>query len=178
MLRFREAHLRAAALVREAGGKLVGRTRLQKISYLMQLAGYPGGFEFEYRHYGPFSEDLAEAIEIASGLGLVEEEVRRAEWGGKYSVYRATDRTPLSEDNGRARFAATAAEIGAIELELAATAAFLYADEGIGREGNGDPWAETAKRKPDKADQGRLDRARTAYSRLRGLPTPKPLPEI
>lgn len=178
MQRSRDAHVKAARIVRDAGGVLVGRTRLQKVCYLAQLAGFPGGFEFEYRHYGPFSEELASAMEIATGLGLVEEEERRAEWGGRYSIYRCADCTPASIDSRRVCFTTAAAQIGAVELELAATAAFLYADEGIGRNRNGDPWAETARRKPDKAGDGRLARAKAGYRRLRALPTPEPLPPI
>lgn len=178
MLRSRDAHLRAARFVRDAGGALVGRTRLQKVAYLAKLAGFSGGFEFEYRHYGPFSDDLASGMEIATGLGLVHEEEKRAEWGGRYSIYRSTDRTPLSLDSRQVRFVTAAAQIGAVELELAATAAFLYSDEGIGRGQSGDPWAETARRKPDKAGDGRLERARAAYRRLRALPTPEALPPI
>jgi uncharacterized protein len=105
-------------------------------------------------------------MEIATGLGLIEEEERRAEWGGRYSIYRSTDRTPPSIDSCQVRFVTAAAQIGAIELELAATAAFLYAEEGIGRNRSGDPWAETARRKPDKAGDGRLERAKAAYRRL------------
>src|ERR1043166_7201441 len=99
---FRDAHLRAAKFVRDAGGVLVGRTRLQKVSYLTQLAGYAAGFDFEYRHYGPYSDELASAMEIATGLGLVREEEKRAEWGGRYSIYRSTERTPASTDPDRA----------------------------------------------------------------------------
>ena len=71
-----------------------------------------------------------------------------------------------------------AAQIGPIELELAATAAFLYADEGIGRNREGDPWIETARRKPEKAEGGRLERAKLEYGRLRAVTTPIPLPPI
>jgi len=177
-MRSRDAHLRAAAIVNDAGGVLVGRTRLQKIAYLTELAGFPTAFEFDYRHYGPFSQELATAMEIASALGLVREEEKRAEWGGRYSIYQSTGRTPASNDANRLRFTTVAAEISAVELELAATAAFLYANEGIGRTRAGDPWAETARRKPDKAADGRLQRARAAYRRLAALPTPHPLPTI
>lgn len=174
----RDAHLSAARIVRDAGGYLVGRTRLQKVAYLAQLAGYPEEFEFEYRHYGPFSEDLANAMDIANGLGLVQEEERRADWGGRYSIYRSTDRTPSSVNLDRAKFIKIAVQIDAIELELAATAAFLYAEEGIGRVRDGDPWQETARRKPDKADEDRLTRAKAAYGKLCALETPEPLPPI
>jgi hypothetical protein len=174
-----DAHISAARIVSDAGGSLVGRTRLQKVGYLAQLAGYPSEFEFEYRHYGPYSEDLADAMEIATGLGLVQEDERRADWGGKYSIYRSSDRVRASVDNGRVTFVATAAQIGAVELELAATAAFLYTAERKGRDPRGgDPWKETARRKPDKAADGRLERAKAAYRKLCALPTPTPLPPI
>lgn len=174
----RTPHLAAARIVSDAGGSLVGRTRLQKVAYLAQLAGFGEEFDFEYRHYGPFSEDLARGIEIASGLGLVAEEERRADWGGKYSVYRATNHTPLGIDPRRERFLRAAKETDAVELELAATAAFLYAVEGVGRDGHGDPWAETARRKPEKVLDGRLSRAKAAYKKLRSIDTPVPLPAI
>jgi uncharacterized protein YwgA len=169
-----EAHVEAARLVQEAGGRLVGRTRLQKVAYLTQLAGYAKVFPFSYRHYGPYSEELAVGMEIARAVGLVQEEEKRAEWGGRYSIYRVTDQTPAAEDQGRARFVTEAAKIGAIELELAATAAFLYADEGI----KDDPWEATAQLKPEKAAEGRLESAKRAYHVLRATDTPVPLPDI
>lgn len=171
-------HLAAARIINDAGGSLVGRTRLQKVAYLAQLAGFGNEFDFEYRHYGPFSEDLARGIEIASGLGLVSEEEKRADWGGKYSIYRATSRTPAETDPNRERFLKAAKEVDAVELELAATAAFLYSEEGVGRDGQGDPWAETARRKPEKVLGGRLSRAKAAYKKLSAIDTPVPLPPI
>lgn len=168
----------AVRIVEDAGGTLVGRTRLQKVAYLAQLAGFGIGFDFEYRHYGPYSEDLATSIEIAAGLGLVSEEERRAEWGGKYSIYRTNGVGRPAPDQDRSSFIMAAAQIDAVQLELAATAAFLFAEEGIGRMGGGDPWEETARRKPEKAADGRLVRARRAYQNLRKLPVPRVLPEI
>ena len=38
-----DAH-RAAEIVRDAGGHIVGRTRLQKIAYILEAAGLGGGF--------------------------------------------------------------------------------------------------------------------------------------
>lgn len=60
----------------------------------------------------------------------------------------------------------------AVELELAATAAFLAYERFP------DPWAETARRKPEKAESGRLERARQLYERLRQIQTPQQLPAI
>ena len=57
-------------------------------------------------------------------------------------------------------------------LELAATALFLA------REGFSDPWSETARRKPDKAEGGRLDKSKQLYQRLRQVQTPRSLPAL
>ncbi len=176
-----DLHLKAAALVRDAGNRLVGRTRLQKVTYLSQLAGFAEDFRFGYRHYGCYSEDLAEAMDIASGLGVVNEEEKRSEWGGWYSIYTVDPAKTLDVEghSERSHFLSEAAKMGVIELELAATAAFLHDVEGFGRhEGKPDAWAETAMRKPGKAADGRLELAKTSYRRLRELRTPKQLPDI
>ena len=157
----RDPHLVAARLVRDAGGELIGRTRLQKVAFLTQLARFSDDFRFEYHHYGPFSDDLARGIEIASAFGMIDEEEKRADWGGRYSIFKSRE-APTPESDPRAAFVRKAAKVSAIELELAATAAFLAQQEGVR-----DPWAETARRKPEKAAQGRLALAQAAYRRLR-----------
>lgn len=166
----------AARLIQDAGGELVGRTRLQKVTYLAQLAGFGEEFSFEYRHYGPFSEDLARGMEIAAGLGPVKEVERQADWGGRYSIYSLPN--AQVSHAGRAAFIQQAKIIDANELELAATAAFIYAVEGIGNGKPGNPWAETKRRKPEKATEARLLRAAQAYEALRQLATPKGLPPL
>jgi hypothetical protein len=75
----------------------------------------------------------------------------------------------------RRQFVTEAAKIGAIQLELAATAAFLHVEEGLD---GPEAWEETARRKPEKAQEGRLEAAQAAYRQLRRLQTPTPLPEI
>lgn len=165
--------LKAAEIVRDAGGQIVGRTKLQKVAYLLELAGLGDGFDFKYRSYGPYSEDLASAIRVARASNLVTEEEREATWGGKYSIYCSTPRAGERVSGERARFAEEAAKISSIELELAATAAYLYAVEGCRN-----PWERTEQLKPDKAREGRLERAKEAYRQLLALPTRKPLPKI
>ena len=170
----RDPHLAAARLVQDAGGELVGRTRAQKVAYLAQLAGFCNEFSFEYYNFGPFSEDLAQGLQIASVLGPLKEEERPTGWGGYYSIYRL--RKPAKpDDHKRAAFLQAAKEISAIELELAATAAFLHAVERLPAEA---AWAETEMRKPDKAANGRLKAAKEAYRKLLSLSTPRPLPAI
>ncbi len=162
----------AARIIEDAGGELVGRTRLQKVAYLLQLAGFSHDFNFTYKHYGPFSEDLAWGIDLATALGPVTEQRREAAWGGKYSIF-TLDRSPAPTDPVRARFVQAAKGINAVELELAATAAFLFAEEH-----QTDPWGETAQRKPEKVHDGSLERAKAAYEALRALDVPTPLPAL
>ena len=173
-----DLHERAALIIHDAGGRLIGRTRLQKVAYLTQLAGLSADFPFEYRHYGPFSEELADAMQVATGLKLVKEDECRADWGGWYSVF-STESDDQLRNQDRARFISAAAKVGAIELELAATAAYLHDVEGYGK-GNDtrDPWEETKRRKPEKAGGGRIERAKEAYRKLQAIKTPEPLPRI
>ena len=170
-----DLHEKAAAIVRDAGGRLVGRTRLQKIAYLTQLAGFASDFQFEYRHYGPYSEELAEAMEIAVGLKIIQEDKRVSASGATYSIYC----TNVGDvDDVRARFIRAAAETSAIELELAATAAYLYVEEGCREGDERDAWAITEKRKPGKAADGRLEGAKAAYKRLFDIAPEETLPPI
>lgn len=175
-----DLHQKAAVIVKDAGGKLVGRTRLQKVVYLTQLAGFMEEFPFEYRLYGPYSEALVEAMEIAVGLGIVAEEEKESASGAHYSIYRVNSGSQYVDpaDDARIRFVSTAADVSAIVLELAATAAFLHVEQRSGREGKGDPWELTARHKPGKAANGRLARAKREYEILRGLDVPRPLPSI
>lgn len=169
----------AAAIVRDAGGRIVGRTKLQKIAFFFEAAGVGSGFPFRYKHYGPYSEQLAAATQHAAALRLIIEDECVANWGGRYSVFRLPmppDQTTLSARGQlaqeRGQLAQEMVEADAVELELAATAAFLA------NEGFCDPWAEAARRKPEKAEGERLERAKQLYGRLREIPTPRPLPAI
>ncbi|MBK1665400.1 hypothetical protein CKO38_11495 [Rhodospirillum rubrum] len=164
---------RVANIVRAAGGQIVGRTRLQKVAYLSQLAGFPSSFHFEYYHYGPYSEELAAASRIEDAFGLLSETESTASWGGKFSIFKDSSKNPEQIDKSYAKFAAFAASRNAIELELAATAAFLAKEERCE-----DPWGETARRKPEKVGDGRLEGAKALYKELLSFNTPTPLPNI
>lgn len=164
---------KAAFIVRDAGGEIVGRTRLQKIAYLLELVGLGEGFQFEYRHYGPYSEELAESIRMARAFGLITEEERPTDWGGFYSIYNATNEVAEKIEGHSSLFAERAAQISAIELELAATAAFLSIIKNTD-----DPWAETERLKPEKSADGRLEKAKASYRNLMDIITPTPLPPI
>jgi uncharacterized protein len=163
----------AAAIVRDAGGRIVGRTRLQKVAYLMEIVGFGSGFRFEYKHYGPYSERLSDAVAMANAFGFLEEEERGTEWGGTYSIYFYRDSPAGAPNDDRVIFVKRAAEIDAICLELAATAAYLKLEAG-----SKTPWEDTKKLKPEKATKERITLAKLAYAELRKLATPESLPPI
>ena len=158
----------AYKIVADAGGQIVGRTRIQKAAYFLEEMGLGSGFEFSYRHYGPFSEDLSSALHYAKILGNVEEEEKRAAWGGWYTVFNAQAHAP--QDDPRVQVLQVLREADAVALELAATALFLW------KQGTADPWHETAKRKPDKAES--IDDAKELYNSIRDLNVGEPLPAI
>lgn len=163
---------KAAEIVRASGGRIVGRTRLQKIGYLLTVAGLEGGLSFGYKHYGPYSEELAKGAREAGLLGLLIETEQLASWGGWYSTYDVSGPIDPSASVARKRLAEMAAAADAVELELAATAVFLS------KEGYADPWAETARRKPEKAENDRVQRAQALYRELSSIDTPVSLPLI
>lgn len=156
-------------VVRAAGGSLVGRTRLQKTIYLLELAGYVDGFQYEYRHYGPYSEDLTTATLLARMDGCLKEEERTANWGGTYSIYKV-EGTQEHVPAAMQTMIHASASANPIALELAATAAYLAS------EGYKDPWRETAERKPEKENY--IDAAKELYTHLSQLDTPRKLPTL
>jgi hypothetical protein len=164
--------LRAAALVRDAGGEIVGRTRFQKIAYLLSVTGLGEDLHFVYKHYGPYSDELASGASDASRMGLLTETEYQASWGGTYSVYRGGADSGAAFPPARNQLARAAAAADSVELELAATAVFLS------KAGYDDPWAETARRKPEKSRGGTLAKAKVLYRELSRIETPEPLPRI
>lgn len=163
---------KAANIIRDAGGEIIGRTRLQKIAYFLESAGVGEGFAFEYRHYGPYSEDLSTATQIGKLFDELAEEERLASWGGKYSIFTSHREPDEVSTEIRKSLARAAASADAVELELAATAVFLFS------EGEKSPWQEAARRKPEKVGGGRLERAKLLYANLQQFETPIRLPNL
>lgn len=158
-------------IVASADGEIIGRTRLQKTAYLLFATGLGAQqFRFRYRHYGPFSENLASTSDVSKLFGSLREEQQSSSWGGTYSVYR-TDAAPKCEqDSARVRLVKIAKSANPIDLELAATSVFLAL------EGHVEPWGETAARKPDKA--ARIENAKSLYRELLTVKAPRELPSI
>jgi uncharacterized protein len=168
----KELATRIAAVVRDAGGQVVGRTRLQKLTFFLVASGLEQDVPFLYKHYGPYSESVAAAAREAHLLGLMAEREDLAAWGGTYSIFTVDGQPGPDVPNSRLQLARIAAGADAVELELAATALFLS------KEGCAEAWQETERRKPEKSTNGRLDRARALYLRLSDIKTPERLPQL
>jgi uncharacterized protein YwgA len=158
------------ALIDAAGGEIVGKIRLQKMVYLLDQLGAMSGFLFEYHHYGPYSEDLAEAVDDDVIFGRIEEDQRRRVSDGvSYVVYRSSNQGEQSSDT----FSQPAIR-GAIEemnrqsmtiLELAATIHWLAFKEKIRN------WREELiRRKGVKTEHGRAERAIELLEKLKLRP--------
>lgn len=165
MLTNQDKYKKIASVIRDAGGELIGRTRLQKIMYLLTAAGWQNDFNFKYHYYGPYSEDLATAALEARALGEIIENESFNSLGTPYSIYKlSTENAERLSDSvsNQKRFIEKAAETGMIPLELAATAAFLSKE-------NHDktPWETTVKLKENKKDY--LEGAKELYAELRTI---------
>lgn len=162
-------------IISYAGGQLIGRTRLQKIFYILTAANLEDRFNFEYHYYGPYSEDLAQAALEARALGLINEKYHNTSWGASYSEYSiGNERLLTTKDSQKQSIVSIAAEANSIELELAATALYLYKH---GEKQN--PWGATKRLKPQKADQIRLENAKNLYGKIVSVASGLPmLPEM
>lgn len=150
-------------VLQAAGGKITGRIRLQKMLYLLEQLGLGGGFQFSYHNYGPYSEDLARALERATILDKTIQEEKKAfvGGGGFYSIYSLTNNDdPLPEKIGGITVEAAQAHIRAMKdttsvvIELAATIHWLREKEKVG------DWCSELKiRKGSKAQDESINKA-------------------
>lgn len=138
-------------LVTTAGGEIAGKVRFQKIVYLLNQLGFESGFEFEYHHYGPYSEELAEVLSDEVSMGhLKVVDKRRKTDGVPYVVYTVGD-VETKQIGGKLAAAIAAMQAAsATVLELAATAHWLAVYE---KKVDWEP--ELRKRKGVKLEGGR-----------------------
>ncbi|WP_052751850.1 hypothetical protein [Neorhizobium galegae] len=155
-----------ANIVQLNGGKIVGKTRLQKTFYFLENYGLGLGLDFQYYHYGPYSEELSLAIDDAVALNELVLEWR-AGANASYAVFsvaasHANEASP--HDTDREKILSILDGYDSISLELAATADFLSR---VGYES--DPWSETKIRKSTKAADDKVEKAKRLLSDLRTL---------
>jgi uncharacterized protein YwgA len=74
-----------------SGGTFESSTKLQKIAFLsIYENGMEAFTEFKWHHYGPYSNELQDAVDVLSEEGLIiEESLDRVSYSGKpYTVKR------------------------------------------------------------------------------------------
>ena len=158
------------------GGEMVGRTRLQKGAYLLHRCGANFNLSFVYHHYGPYSFDLASGCLDARAEGRIDIEERPGRYRIPYAIFRlrkaanpsgrlgalTADRArPLLERMGQA---------SDVVLELAATIVY-FIENGRGASA---AVRETKIRKPLKADETSLAKARSLIRDLGLAPENEP----
>ena len=152
-------------LVALNGGELVGRTRLQKQTYLLDRCGAEFGLAFTYHHYGPYSFELAGGCADAEAEKRVETEERPGRHGVPYAIFRSgkggAEPDRLGElSAGQARSLLGKMQgVSDIVLELAATIVFLRDEWPYYGKGKTDAVEETVARKSLKATEKRIEEA-------------------
>ena len=154
-----------AALIRLNGGEIVGKTRLQKIFYLLEAKDIGFAFEFDYHNYGPFSAELAFATDDAEKLGHINSREEDGYHQIPYVTFVSSEGAPSFGDDvlNSERNQALKAMKGysAVILELAATAIYLE------RNGfKGHQWEEVKRRKTHKATTERISKAKELVASL------------
>ena len=147
------------------GRQLIGKTRLQKTVYFLEAMEAGFGFDFDYYHYGPYSEELSIASDDAVALGAIEIEWKASQRLQAYAVFRTELDCPGEAlDAKRKAILEVLDRYDSVSLELAATADFLK------RTGEyEDSWIETRNRKTTKATAERMERAKKLLRDLEAI---------
>lgn len=147
------------------GSELVGKTRFQKTAYFLEAAGVGYGLDFEYYHYGPYSEELSLGIDDALALDNLSITWKQSSRLQPFAVFSSKGESPALDEIGakRKKVLSLLDRYDSVSLELAATADFLE------NSGYSDPWGETRNRKPTKATDDRLAKAERLLAEFRSL---------
>ncbi len=114
--------LLAAVIAAHPNGRVVGRTRLQKIVKLLQRLGLPTDYGYMLHFYGPYSEGLQAEVGLLEMMDLVEEKLQGGKDGPQYYVIIAKPGAELEEVNRKYKGAIRTMHDAETEvLEIAAT---------------------------------------------------------
>ena len=151
------------------GGVMTGKTRLQKTFFFLESKGGKLGLDFDYHHYGPYSETLSAVLSFAGEDDITarEKKAGNAMPCFEFSVqgdHQAKNVGALSSGKVR-EILKTLADFSSWELELAATIHYFQEAEMSLEEAV----EETKQRKTVKASPERLVKARELLSKLQLL---------
>lgn len=150
-----------------------GRTKVQKIVFLMQSMGFPFGQRFRYHLHGPYAQSVTNNISQLVKLGLIAESPVEVGLGTRFDYSALPElegflrELPASEPTSPHvdSFDEALAELNAQDpaiLELTATAVYLLNHADVPRNDLG---SELAKRKPRLA--AHIDQALAYLEKLR-----------
>lgn len=156
-------------LLKASGGKIIGRMRLQKTVYLLDAKGANSESYFIYHHYGPYSEDLAKEVEMATSLSdkVIEEEKLTSQAGYRFSTFRLKYSEFASDRVGDLSSSLAGELLGKLErypsviLEVASTIHWL-----VEKEEHQDWRSELVVRKGSKATEENLFKAQELLGSL------------
>jgi uncharacterized protein YwgA len=143
-----------------AEGEIVGRIRVQKIFYLLEQLGAETDLKFSYYHYGPYSDELSDALDCAKADQVLNETVHQT-GEGFYSTYHLNNASDVPPNAlGKLDWTSLSNNVAAMKkrsssvLEIAATIHWLQHKEEI------QEWEKELKiRKPTKATDERIREA-------------------
>jgi uncharacterized protein len=160
----------AIGIVALSGGKLVGRTRLQKTAYMLDQLGLRSGLDYEYHYYGPYALALAEGWNTAREENRLDLEDVLGRHLVPYTIFRTTEPGPARLGSlPAAKAKAIVERLGResdLVLEVAATMHFLSQRPDID-----DAELEVKRRKPLKATHERVVAAIALLKELGLAPT-------
>jgi uncharacterized protein len=155
------------AVLLAADGEIVGKIRTQKIFYLLEQLGMNNQYSYAYHHFGPYSHDLAQAIDANVAFKIIDEKPVSGQFGNTYSVFSFKESPGPVETVGDLKFDFAREKIemmkgvSSVVLELAATIHWLIYKEKIAN------WSEEIViRKPQKATEERVRKAETLLTNL------------
>jgi len=111
----------AALIASHPGGRVVGRTRLQKEVKLLQRLGFPTDYSYKIHFYGPYSEELQSEIGLLEAFSFVEETPELSAEGNPYYILSAKPTKLLPDISRFDPFIKILDKTPAVVLELAAT---------------------------------------------------------
>jgi uncharacterized protein YwgA len=183
-------YARLVAIVRRCG-TLHSRLKVHKIFYILKSLGYPVREGFDYRHYGPYSGDLASELRSATNAEYLreaeaqvevdedEEPHRRYDYsvgprGSRFVESQFTENPTLGAVAGEmAELAAELNESLPLRLELVATLMFLQ-DMGVRPE----IIANVLRASKPHYTEGEVREALEHIAELRGRATFAPPPDL
>lgn len=111
----------AGVIAAHPGGKVEGRTRLQKTMMLLQQKGLPTDYLYSIYFYGPYSDGVSSDVVLLESLGLVEESPEEIGYPTPRYTIIAQDGAELGEMEEYRKDINSMAKASLDALELAAT---------------------------------------------------------